>query len=202
VAASPPSAPLAGVDRGDGGRPPTAVGADQGGADGSQGIVGAAAGRPHWAVFFGIAVTIVVVDQIVKAWVVASFDVGVVYSILGDWIWIAVSHNNGALFGLFRDSAILFAIFSLAVIGVILFYEAKAGRAMLVTVALGLLLGGAVGNLIDRLRLGYVVDFVDIGIGSWRFYTFNIADSAITCAVLLLILIAVLPVFGDATNRG
>jgi signal peptidase II len=60
-------------------------------------------------------------------------------------------------------------------------------------VALGLLLGGALGNMLDRLRLGYVLDFVDVGIGDLRFYTFNAADSAISCAIVLLLLSAVLP---------
>jgi signal peptidase II len=61
------------------------------------------------------------------------------------------------------------------------------------TVALGLLLGGAIGNLIDRLTRGYVVDFVDMGIGSWRFYTYNVADAGISTAIVLLLLMAVIP---------
>ena len=65
------------------------------------------------------------------------------------------------------------------------------------TIALGLLLGGAIGNLIDRLRYGYVVDFVDMGIGQWRFYTFNVADAAITTAIVLLLAMAVFPRIGD-----
>jgi lipoprotein signal peptidase len=59
-------------------------------------------------------------------------------------------------------------------------------RSWLLTLTLGLLLGGAVGNFIDRIRFGYVVDFADIGIGTSRFYIFNIADSAVTVAILLL----------------
>jgi len=55
------------------------------------------------------------------------------------------------------------------------------------------LLGGAIGNLIDRLRLGYVVDFIDIGIGDLRFYTFNLADAAISTAILMLLGAALLP---------
>jgi len=54
---------------------------------------------------------------------------------------------------------------------------------------IGLLLGGAIGNFIDRIRFGYVVDFADIGIGSWRFYIFNIADAAVTVSILLMIVI-------------
>jgi signal peptidase II len=61
------------------------------------------------------------------------------------------------------------------------------------TLTLGLLLGGAVGNMVDRLRLGYVVDFVDGGIGSVRWYTFNVADAAISLAILLLLFAALRP---------
>jgi signal peptidase II len=64
----------------------------------------------------------------------------------------------------------------------------------LATLALGLLLGGAIGNFIDRVRLGYVVDFVDMGLpDGWRFYTWNLADAAISTSILLLLLMAVLP---------
>ena len=61
-----------------------------------------------------------------------------------------------------------------------------------------MLLGGAIGNFIDRIRLGWVVDFVDMGIGDSRFYTFNVADSAISIALLLLIVIAL---FGERLTR-
>jgi lipoprotein signal peptidase len=65
--------------------------------------------------------------------------------------------------------------------------EVRSGwRSWLLTLALALLLGGAIGNFVDRLRFGYVVDFADIGIGTWRFYIFNIADSAVTIAILLM----------------
>jgi hypothetical protein len=67
-------------------------------------------------------------------------------------------------------------------------------------VTLGLLLGGAIGNMIDRLRLGYVVDFVDVGLGPTRFYTFNVADSAISLAILLLFVAALRPVLVEGSQ--
>ena len=76
---------------------------------------------------------------------------------------------------------------------VIVVYHRRAGRGYLTTVALALLLGGAIGNLVDRLRYGSVVDFVDMGIGTWRFFTYNIGDAAITTAIVLLIGMALLP---------
>jgi signal peptidase II len=153
----------------------------------------ARAGRSRWLLFGGLAATVAVVDQIVKAIIVANFEVNRIVPVIGEYARIVVSHNSGALFGLFRDQAPIFALFSLLVIGVIVWYQSRAGGTLLVTLALGLLLGGAVGNLLDRLRLGYVVDFVDLGIGSWRFYTFNVADMAISGSILLLLLLAIRP---------
>lgn len=153
----------------------------------------ATAARPHWFVFVGLAVSVPIVDQLVKAWIVAHFEVGVPVEIVGDWVRVGITHNSGALFGLFRDSAALFALVSVGVIGLIVWYHGRSGRSLLLSIALGLLLGGAIGNFADRLRLGYVVDFVDMGIGTWRFYTYNVADAAISTAILLLILLALLP---------
>jgi len=150
----------------------------------------------HWIAFFGIAAAVIVADQLSKAWIVAEFPFGEPVEILGAWLRIWYVANSGALFGLFRDQAVLFAILSIGVIGLIVWFHGHAvsGSGWLATVALGLLLGGAVGNLVDRLRIGHVVDFVDMGFpGGWRFYTWNVADAAITVSILLLLLMAVLP---------
>jgi signal peptidase II len=154
-----------------------------------------ALGRPRWGLFVALGATIVMLDQLVKAWIVGSgrFEVGRPVEIVGDLVRITVSHNQGALFGLFQGSAPLFALFSLAVLGIIVWYHSRAGQQLMVSLALGLLIGGAVGNLIDRLRLGYVVDFVDAGLGGWRWYTFNVADAAISLAIVLLVFLAIWP---------
>ena len=147
----------------------------------------------HWGVFLGIAVLVVVLDQLTKAWLVANVALGDVREVIGDAVRLVHHQNSGALFGLFRDQAIVFGLLSIVVIGLIVGYHARSGRSRYMSIALGFLLGGAIGNLIDRLRLGYVVDFVDIGIGNLRFYTFNVADSAISTAIVLLVAVAVLP---------
>jgi signal peptidase II len=150
-------------------------------------------GRPIWPIFFGLAAGIVVADQLVKAWIVSSIAPGASVSVVGDYLRLVHSQNTGALFGLFRESAVLFGLASIVVIGLIVTYHARSGRSPYMSVALGLLLGGAIGNLIDRLRLGYVVDFVDAGIGNMRWYTFNVADAAISFAIILLVLAALRP---------
>ena len=159
----------------------------------------------HWIAFFGIAAAVIVADQLSKAWIVAEFPFGEPVEILGAWLRIWYVANSGALFGLFRDQAVLFAILSIGVIGLIVWFHGHAvsGSGWLATVALGLLLGGAVGNLVDRLRIGHVVDFVDMGFpGGWRFYTWNVADAAITVSILLLLLMAVLPQARHEADAG
>jgi signal peptidase II len=150
-------------------------------------------GRPIWPIFLGLAATVIIADQLTKAWLVSVLAPGESMPVVGDYLRLVHSQNNGALFGLFRESAILFGLASIVVIGLIVAYHARSGRSRYMSVALGLLLGGAVGNLIDRLRLGYVVDFVDAGIGAFRWYTFNVADAAISFAILFLIAAALRP---------
>jgi len=150
--------------------------------------------RARWPLFLGLAVTVFIVDQLTKAWLVSVLPAeGQRISVVGDLVRLVNSHNSGALFGLFRDQALIFGIVSIGVVALIVWYHGSAGRNMLMSTTLGLLLGGALGNMLDRLRLGYVVDFVDMGIGDLRWYTFNVADAAISCAILLLLLGALLP---------
>lgn len=160
------------------------------------------AGRARWDLFVGLAAAVVIVDQLTKAWLVGLLGPGERRSVIGDSVRIVHGQNDGAIFGLFRDQALLFGIVSLAVVGLIVWYHHSSGRSTPMSIALGLLLGGAIGNAIDRFRLGYVIDWVDVGIGDARFYTFNVADSAVTGAVLLLLLIAVLPSLTGRTGRA
>jgi signal peptidase II len=152
----------------------------------------------RWPIFFGLALVVVVLDQLTKAWLVSFLSPGQRTDVLGSYVRLVYSQNSGALFGLFRDQAVLFGLVSIGVVGVIVWFHGSAGRNTLLSVALGLLLGGALGNMTDRFHYGYVVDFVDLGIGEVRWYTFNVADAAISCALVLLLLTAVLP----TTLRG
>jgi signal peptidase II len=152
-----------------------------------------AAPAPQWRIFAGIAAVVLVLDQVTKAWLVSVLDAGQSMNVIGDWLRLVHGQNSGALFGLFRDSAAGFAVVSIAVIGAILWYESRAGGTRYVSLTLGLLFGGALGNLADRIRLGYVIDFVDAGVGPLRFWTFNIADASITLAILLLLAAGVWP---------
>jgi signal peptidase II len=109
--------------------------------------------------------------------------------IIGDWLRVDFIHNSGGLFGMLQGLAPVLALVTVAVVAILVVLEVASGwRSWLMTLTLALLLGGAVGNFVDRIRFGYVVDFVDIGIGTWRFpYIFNIADSAVTISILLML---------------
>lgn len=147
----------------------------------------------RWALFAVIAVTVVVLDQLSKGWIVANIEKGSGISILGDWLNFVYGENSGILFGMVPQSASAFAIVSLVVIVLIVVYHRRAGRGIVMTVATALLLGGAIGNLIDRLRFGAVVDWIDMGIGAWRFWTYNVADAAITTSLILIAVAAIFP---------
>ena len=140
---------------------------------------------------FGLAILILVVDQLTKAWILDGLSLREVGQVL---VWppllnFSSVENTGVSFGLFGGGGArwILAIFSLVVAGVLAWWALKAERRLL-AIAIGLVIGGAIGNVIDRIRFGYVVDFVDVsGIGFFP-WVFNVADSAITIGVVLLII--------------
>lgn len=156
-------------------------------------VDGARTSRPLWLPFVAIAAIVIVLDQLTKAWIVSRLAPLQSMSVIGDYLRLVHSKNTGAVFGLFQQSAVVFGIVSLVVIALIVAYHARSPRSPYLTLTLGLLAGGAIGNLIDRLRLGYVVDFVDAGIGDLRFYTFNVADASISASVVLLVVVGLVP---------
>jgi signal peptidase II len=132
---------------------------------------------------FGLGAGIVALDQWTKQLAVAHLlDSGVrSIPVLGPYIRFTYVENRGAAFGLLQEQTSFFIIVGLTVIGVILYSFRQMSRpSVILTLALGLQLGGAIGNLIDRVRFGYVVDFMDLSV--WP--VFNVADSAIVCGVI------------------
>ena len=152
-----------------------------------------APGRRHWTTFLGLAALIATVDQLTKAWLTSFLAPGQSVDVLGDWVRLVHSQNNGGLFGLLRGQALAFGLVSMVVVALIVIYHGRSSASRYLSITLGLLLGGALGNLVDRLRLEHVVDFVDVGIGSLRWYTFNVADAGISFAILLLLAASVWP---------
>jgi signal peptidase II len=160
-----------------------------------------AVGRPLWIPFVALAASIAIADQLAKAWLVSFLGPGQSVAVIGDLVRLVHAQNSGGLFGLLRGYAVPFAGLSLVAISAIVLFHAKSGRSAVTTLALGLLLGGAMGNLVDRLRLGYVVDFVDMGIGTFRWYTFNVADAAISASIALLLAMSLWPWVAERARR-
>jgi signal peptidase II len=149
--------------------------------------------RARWALFTTIAAVVIVADQLTKYWITSTVEPGSGFSVLGTWLNFVYGVNSGILFGMVPQSATAFALVSLVVIVLIVVYHKRAGRGIVMTVATSLLLGGAIGNLIDRLHYGAVVDWIDMGIGHWRFWTYNVADAAITTSLVLIFVVAFFP---------
>ena len=130
-------------------------------------------------------------DQLSKVWVREGLRIGESVPAEG---FLRLTHvtNSGAIFGLFPNQAVVMTGASLVGIAVLVyFYHAHAGRDWRVRTSMGLLLGGAVGNLIDRFVLGHVTDFLDVG--AWP--VFNLADSSIVTGVIILAVVYLFPNF-------
>ncbi len=170
---------------------------------GAVGVSGpVAGGRPRWPIFLGLAAVVVVIDQLTKAWLVGQLQPGGSMPVIGDLVRLTFVQNTARCSGCSRTRRCSSGSCRWAWSGAIVWYHGNAGRSTILSVALGLLLGGAIGNLIDRFTRGYVVDFVDAGIGTLRFYTFNAADAAISTALLLLIVSAFLPTLRPTAGAG
>ena len=115
----------------------------------------------------------------------SSFDV------VGQWIRISHVTNTGAAFGLLPERTTLLSILSVgAVFAIVFYYRRLAADSRLIAATLGMQLGGAIGNLVDRIGQGYVVDFVDVGLpGGPRFWSFNVADSSIVVGIIAVTLL-------------
>jgi signal peptidase II len=142
--------------------------------------------------WYSLAVLIVVLDQLTKQWVSSSFSYGESLELL-PFLNLTLVHNMGAAFSFLSDAGgwqrWFFAIVSLIVSVVLIVWLSRLpARQYLLATALSLVLGGAIGNLWDRVFLGYVIDFVDIFYQKYHWPAFNVADTAITVGAILLIL--------------
>lgn len=144
--------------------------------------------KPVW-VIAGLAAFVILLDQMTKRWIEANLPIYeslAPFPALRNFFTLTHFTNTGAAFGLFRDQNILFVAIGVVVLLSIIIYSRYLPHDMrIVQVALGLQLGGALGNMIDRVRIGHVTDFI-----YFHFWpAFNIADSSIVVGVLLLALI-------------
>jgi signal peptidase II len=135
----------------------------------------------------GIAAAVAAIDQLTKLFLVATIGPGRIESrveLVDGWLALEYTENRGAAFGVLSGLVPLLTVASIAILTALLWhYMRQAKPPLWHTVAIGAIAGGALGNLIDRVRLGHVIDFLSVG--PWP--NFNVADSAITVGVLVLI---------------
>lgn len=133
---------------------------------------------------------ILALDQVSKLVVTRTMAKYQSIPVLGDFFRLTYIHNRGAAFGIDVGSPPLHLLFSLVALGVLVWlFRTSPPGARLLRCSLSLVLGGALGNIADRVRLGEVIDFFDFGVGQWRWPVFNVADSFVTIGILLLVLV-------------
>ena len=150
--------------------------------------------NPHPRLFFGVAASVVVADAITKAMAVASLmPTRVPREVLGQALRLTLVFNPGAAFGLHFGpwSRWIFTALTLGALALLWeLYRTTRSSDVARALALSLVCGGALGNLVDRLKSGRgVVDFIDVGVGGMRWPTFNVADMAVSCGAVLLAIV-------------
>jgi signal peptidase II len=143
------------------------------------------------ALVAGVAVLVFVLDRITKIWVEENIPLHEGRQVVGEYVRIVHTQNTGAAFGLLPERTTLLSVLSvLAVLAIVYYYRQFANSSPVITATLGMQLGGAFGNLLDRVTQGYVVDFVDVGlVPGPRFWAFNVADSSIVVGILVVTLL-------------
>lgn len=151
---------------------------------------------PYPWVWLGVSALVIALDLYSKQRISEALDLYRPREIFS-WLNITLAHNYGAAFSFLSDAGGwqrgFFIVLASVVSVVLLVWLLRLPRQEWRTgLGLALVLGGAIGNLVDRVMLGYVVDFIDVHVGGWHYPAFNVADSAITCGVILLLLDALL----------
>lgn len=142
-----------------------------------------------------IVVAVVVLDQLTKAWAVSALTGQPSIRVLGDFFMFTLVYNLGGALGTKLGSPTYYLIVALIIFPFIVYYLWHYRRTPVLALPLAFIAGGAIGNIIDRVRIGKVVDFIDVdffdinlfGFKLERWWTFNVADAAIFCAILFLL---------------
>ncbi len=136
-----------------------------------------------------VALYVILLDQASKEWVRGAFSLHESVPLIPGFFNLTYIRNTGAAWGMFSNHTWALSLLALVMLVLLIVFRRKImPPGMLNRVALGLLCGGIVGNLLDRLRLDYVTDYLDVYVGSWHWPAFNIADSAICIGVGLYVL--------------
>lgn len=134
----------------------------------------------------GVGLLVLAADQASKAWAQGALRPGHQVTVIGGWLWFRLMSNTGATLGLLRGHNVLFLAVSTLLVGAVVVVLLRGGAAgVLGAAALGAVAGGATSNLVDRVRLGGVIDFIEVH--AWP-TDFNLADAAIRLGVVLFLL--------------
>jgi signal peptidase II len=144
--------------------------------------------RPAWLL---LPLAALGLDWASKAWILAAIPLHEARTVIPGFFNLTMSYNPGAIFGTMAGApplvrSVLFGLAGVAALGYFGWEFLKPGVALVQRLALGLILGGALGNGLDRIRHGMVVDFLDFVFWGWHYWTFNLADSFIVCGAILL----------------
>ena len=145
-----------------------------------------------------IILIIVFADQLIKFYIINNFSYGQSLAIIENIFHLTFVKNTGAAFGIFKGGNIFFIVISILIILFLLFYFYRYFKKNIYTkISFGLIIGGAIGNLIDRIKLNYVVDYLDFRI--WP--VFNLADSAIVVGAGILMIYIIIKDFNFKNNK-
>lgn len=151
--------------------------------------------KRHLVIPLSIIAFVVLIDQVTKNWAVATLTDANSIEVLGQFFMFTLVYNYGGAMGTNLGSSMYYLIAATFILLFVLYYLYANRNRLVLSIPLAFISGGAIGNLIDRLRYGKVVDFIDIDffdIDIWgyhldRWWTFNIADSAISCSIVFLL---------------
>lgn len=132
-------------------------------------------------IVFGI---VLILDQVSKIVVANTMQHGQSVTLISNWLYITRTHNSGTIWGIAQGGNLIFSLVAIVVVGLIIFLAPKIASTVFSRICLGAILGGAIGNLADRIIRGYVIDFIEFRI--IHFPVFNVADIGIVCGAILL----------------
>lgn len=146
--------------------------------------------RQYWRIPAIVFTVIVVLDRITKWWIDTNLGPveGTSMPVLPPWLYLTYVKNTGVAFGLFQGMPHFFTVMNILIsLGAMYMYRYQMNHTIVTQLAMGGILGGAIGNIIDRIRQGFVTDFVHV---TWFPGIFNVADSAITVSIIALVIVS------------
>lgn len=146
----------------------------------------------------------IIIDQLTKYWALNVLRDGGSIKIIGEFLRFTYAENRGAAFSILQGQRIFFVIATITMLTVLAYIYFKTKNiAKLSKLSIAMIAGGAIGNFIDRIRFGFVVDFIDVRFGSfYNFPIFNIADSFVVCGTILMILLILFNKFEKSEING